>query len=113
MAKAIVELGGKQYWVEEGTIVDVEKVDVAEGKTLTIDSVLLVGEGPDAKVGTPTVPGAKVTAKVVRHFRDDKVIVFKFKRKTGYKKTAGHRQQLTTLSIEKITTTAKKAAATA
>lgn len=99
---AVIETGGKQYKVQVGTIVDVEKLDVAPSESVVFDRVLLVSDGTELKLGTPVVEGAKVTAKVLNQVKADKIIVFKFKRKTGYKRTQGHRQKMTTIKVESI-----------
>ena len=98
---AIIATGGKQYTVSEGDIINVEKLGVNAGDTVTFDQVLFVNDG-EAKVGDPTVAGASVTASVVKEARDKKVIVYKYKRKTGYHKKNGHRQLFTKVKIEKI-----------
>ena len=98
---AIIATGGKQYTVSEGDIIKVEKLGVEAGDTVTFDQVLFVNNG-EAKVGDPTVSGASVTASVVKEARDKKVIVYKYKRKTGYHKKNGHRQSFTQVKIEKI-----------
>lgn len=98
---AIIATGGKQYTVSEGDIIKVEKLGVEAGDTVTFDQVLFVNNG-EAKVGDPTVAGASVTASVVKEARDKKVIVYKYKRKTGYHKKNGHRQLFTKVKIEKI-----------
>ncbi len=98
---AIIATGGKQYKVAEGDVVRVEKLGVEAGSTYTFDQVLLVG-GEDVKVGNPTVAGATVEASVVGDGKGKKVIVYKYKRKTGYHKKNGHRQAYTELKIEKI-----------
>ncbi len=98
---AIIATGGKQYKVAEGDVVRVEKLGVEAGSTYTFDQVLLVG-GEDVKVGNPTVAGATVEASVVGDGKAKKVIVYKYKRKTGYHKKNGHRQAYTELKIEKI-----------
>lgn len=98
---AIIATGGKQYKVEEGQVLYVEKLGVNEGDTYNFDQVLLVG-GDSVKIGTPTVEGATVTAKVLGDKKGKKVIVYKYKRKTGYHKKNGHRQQYTVVKIEKI-----------
>ena len=102
MSYAIFKTGGKQYRVAEGDRVDVEKLDAKVGDTITFDEVLMVGEGENAKLGSPFVDGAKVTAEVVDQFRDKKVLAFKYKRRKGYHKTKGHRRQLTRLTIKSI-----------
>lgn len=98
---AIIATGGKQYKVSEGDIIKVEKLGVADGETVTFDKVLLVND-KEAVVGNPTVVGATVTASVVCEGKDKKVIVYKYKRKTGYHKKNGHRQLFTKVKIEKI-----------
>ena len=98
---AIIATGGKQYTVSEGDVINVEKLGVAAGETITFDQVLFVNNG-EAKVGEPTVAGASVTASVVAEGRAKKVIVYKYKRKTGYHKKNGHRQLFTQVKIEKI-----------
>lgn len=99
---AIIETGGKQYQVEEGTIIDIEKLDTEPNKKVTFDKVLLLDDGTELKIGQPYVEGANVSATVLNQYRGDKLIVFKFKKKTGYKKTQGHRQSLTTVKIESL-----------
>ena len=98
---AIIATGGKQYTVSEGDIINVEKLGVNAGDTVTFDQVLFVNDG-EAKVGDPTVSVASVTESVVKEARDKKVIVYKYKRKTGYHKKNGHRQSFTQVKIEKI-----------
>ncbi|MGN0327528.1 MAG: 50S ribosomal protein L21 [Lachnospira sp.] len=98
---AIIATGGKQYTVSEGDVINVEKLDVNAGDTVTFDQVLFVNNG-EAKVGDPTVAGATVTASVVDQVKGKKVIVYKYKRKTGYHKKNGHRQLFTQVKIEKI-----------
>ena len=98
---AIIATGGKQYKVSEGDTIKVEKLGVNAGDTVTFDQVLFVNDG-DAKVGNPTVAGASVTASVIGEGKDKKVIVYKYKRKTGYHKKQGHRQPYTKVKIEKI-----------
>ncbi|NBV42747.1 50S ribosomal protein L21 [bacterium] len=99
---AIIETGGKQYKVAAGTIIDVEKLEAEPNTTLTFDKVLLVSGNGEPKIGQPYVEGASVKATVLNQVKDDKVIVFKFKPKTGYKRKAGHRQPLTTIKVESI-----------
>ena len=93
--------GGKQYKVSEGDIINVEKLGVEAGETVTFDQVLAVSDN-EMKVGSPFVDGASVTASVVENGRGKKVIVYKYKRKTGYHKKNGHRQAYTKVKIEKI-----------
>ena len=98
---AVIATGGKQYKVSEGETVRVEKLGVEAGSKFTFEQVLL-GSGDDVKVGNPTVDGASVEATVVGDGKAKKVIVYKYKRKTGYHKKNGHRQQYTELKIDKI-----------
>ena len=98
---AIIATGGKQYKVSEGDIITIEKLGVEAGEKVTFDQVLVVG-GDDLKVGDPTVAGGTVEASVVKEGRAKKVIVYKYKRKTGYHKKNGHRQAYTQVKIEKI-----------
>ena len=98
---AIIATGGKQYKVSEGDIIKIEKLGKAEGESVTFDKVLLVSD-KETVVGNPTVAGATVTASVVCEGKDKKVIVYKYKRKTGYHKKNGHRQAYTQVKIDKI-----------
>ena len=98
---AVIETGGKQLKVEAGQTIFVEKLDVNEGDVYTFDKVLFVG-GEDTKVGVPYVDGATVTAKVEKHGKDKKVIVYKYNAKKHYHKKQGHRQPYTKLVIEAI-----------
>ena len=98
---AIIATGGKQYKVSEGDVIKVEKLDAEVGAKVTFDNVLLVG-GDTVKVGTPTVDGAKVEASVVSEGKGKKVIVYKYKRKTGYHKKNGHRQLFTQVKTDSI-----------
>ena len=96
--KAIIVTGGKQYYVEEGSVIYVEKLDAEAGKDITIDTVLMA----NGVVGTPYVKGASVTATVEKHGKQKKVIVFKYNQKKNYRRTQGHRQPYTKLVIKKI-----------
>lgn len=98
---AIIATGGKQYKVEEGETIRVEKLDAAADTTYTFDQVLAVNNG-ELVIGNPTVAGATVSATVVGNGKAKKVVVYKYKRKTGYHKKNGHRQQYTELKIDKI-----------
>ena len=98
---AIIATGGKQYKVSEGDIIKVEKLGVEADEKVTFDKVLLVSDA-DVKVGNPTVANATVEGTVLANGKDKKVIVYKYKRKTGYHKKNGHRQQYTAVKIEKI-----------
>lgn len=98
---AVIKTGGKQYKVSEGDVINVEKLGAEEGDKVTFDQVLLVS-GDDLKVGDPVVKNASVEGSVVKNGRAKKVIVYKYKRKTGYHKKNGHRQSFTQVKIEKI-----------
>ena len=98
---AIIATGGKQYKVSEGDIITIEKLGAEAGETVTFDQVLAVNNGT-LVVGDPTVANATVTASVVKEGRAKKVIVYKYKRKSGYHKKNGHRQAFTQVKIEKI-----------
>ena len=99
---AIVEISGKQYNVGKNTKLFVDKLQEKEGSKITFDNVLMVDNGSNTKIGNPVVAGASVEAKIVKHFKDKKVIVFKKKRRKGYKVKNGHRQQMTEIIIEKV-----------
>ena len=101
MKYAVIAACGKQYKVSEGDVIKVEKLGKAAGETVTFENVLLISDG-DAVVGNPTVAGATVTASVVEEGKDKKVVVYKYKRKTGYHKKNGHRQMYTKVKIEAI-----------
>ncbi|SFV65187.1 LSU ribosomal protein L21p [hydrothermal vent metagenome] len=112
---AVIKTGGKQYRVKEGDFFKVEKIESDIGKKITFDDVLMVGEGSDVKVGTPTVKGAIVEAVVEGHGKGKKVMIIKFRRRKHSMKRQGHRQLFTTIKIENIKTSAttKKATTTA
>ena len=99
---AIIKTGGKQYKVAEGDEVIVEKLEVAEGDSVTFEEVLTIVDGENVKIGTPKVEGAKVFGKVVKTGKGPKIRIFKFKHKTNYRRRAGHRQPFTKVKIEKI-----------
>jgi len=99
---AIIATGGKQYKVSEGDIIRVEKLGVEAGETVTFDQVLAVNKG-DLVVGNPTIANAIVSATVVEEGKNRKVIVYRYKRKSGYHKKNGHRQPYTKVKIDKIT----------
>ncbi|WP_194609194.1 50S ribosomal protein L21 [Clostridium vitabionis] len=99
---AIIATGGKQYKVSEGDVIRVEKLGLEAESPVTFDQVLAVNNDSELKIGTPTVEGATVTGSVVREAKAKKVIVYKFKPKTGYHKKNGHRQLFTEVKIEKI-----------
>ena len=99
---AVIKTGGKQYRVVAGEKIKVEQIPADVGAEITLDQVLMVGEGESVKIGTPVVAGAKVTAKVVAHGRHDKVNIFKMRRRKHYRKSQGHRQNYTELEIAGI-----------
>jgi large subunit ribosomal protein L21 len=99
---AVIKTGGKQYKVQEGEVLHVEKLSLDEGQEVNFDEVLLIDDGENTLIGTPYVENAQVKAVVVRNFKDKNVIVFKKKRRKQYRKTKGHRQNLTEVKIEKI-----------
>lgn len=99
---AVIKTGGKQYRVQEGDILRVEKLKAEEGQTFEFDEVLAVSKDDGLTVGTPYVEGAKVEAKVLGQGKDKKIIVFKYKAKKNYRKKQGHRQPFTEIQITKI-----------
>jgi len=99
---AVVRSGGKQYNVRAGQQLDVETLAGAAGDRLELTEVLLVGNGDQIMLGTPTVPGARIVVEVLGQERHKKVTVFKYKRKTRYKRTVGHRQPFTRLAVREI-----------
>ena len=101
--KATIQTQGAQFTVQEGDILTVDQFpEVEAGATVDIDNVLMIQDGDDAKFGTPNVEGAKVVAKVLETKKDKKVIVFKKKRRKGYSRRKGHRQQISVIQIESI-----------
>ena len=99
---AVFRTGDKQFRAEPGFSIRIPTLDVEPGETVTFEDVLLASDGSDVKVGTPVVDGASVKAEVVKHGRDKKVIVFKRKRRKGYRKKNGHRQGFTEIKIAEI-----------
>lgn len=99
---AIVEIAGQQFKVEKDRKVYVHRLHSDEGSSVSFDNVLLVDNDGDVKVGAPKVEGASVSAKILKHLKDDKVVVFKKKRRKGYAVKRGHRQCLTQILIENI-----------
>tara|TARA_R110002110_G_scaffold85816_4_gene223931 strand:- start:275034 stop:275582 length:549 start_codon:yes stop_codon:yes gene_type:complete len=112
---AVIQTGGKQYRVANGDVITVEKLEGEAGSTLAISPVLMLDDGKETQVGTPIVEGAAVTAEVVEQTRSKKIVVFKKKRRQGYQRTHGHRQDITVLRVIDVTgkskTPANKAAA--
>ncbi|MBS3943391.1 MAG: 50S ribosomal protein L21 [Dethiobacter sp.] len=101
---AIIETGGKQYRVEEGKAIRVEKLPQTKGETVLFDRVLMVNSGEDLRLGNPYLAGGLVRGKVITQGRDRKIIVFKFKAKKNYKRTQGHRQPFSEVLIQTIET---------
>ncbi len=99
---AVIRIGGKQYLVQEDEILKVESLKEKEGKEITIKDILLISSGKDAEIGEPNLSKAKVSAKIIKHGKAKKIVVFKYKRRKGYRKKQGHRQQYTELKIGKI-----------
>lgn len=99
---AIIKTGGKQYKVQEGDVLYIEKLSANEGETVEFDEVLMVSKDNGLVVGDPTVEGAKVTGKVERHGKGKKLVVFKYKAKKNYHRKQGHRQPYSKVVIEKI-----------
>ena len=100
---AVIKTGGKQYRVAAGEKIKVEQIPAEVGAEITLDQVLMVGEGESVKVGAPIVAGAKVTAKVIAQGRHPKVNIFKMRRRKHYRKNQGHRQNFTEIQIGEIT----------
>ena len=105
---AIVEIAGQQFKVEKDQKVFVNRLNADEGKKVSFDNVLLIGDGKKVTVGAPAISGAQVGAKVLQHLKGDKVIVFKKKRRKGYRVKNGHRQWLSEIQIESIVATGAK-----
>lgn len=99
---AVMETGGKQYRVTAGDKLEIERLPVDAGQSYAFDRVLLVNNDGKVTVGSPTVPSARVVADVVEHKRGDKVVIWKMKRRKGYHKKQGHRQELTVVQIKEI-----------
>ncbi|MEL6363421.1 MAG: 50S ribosomal protein L21 [Pseudomonadota bacterium] len=99
---AVVKTGGKQYRVAADDVIDVERLEGEAGDTVSLETVLMVGEGETVTIGAPTVEGATVSAEIVEQGRGEKIIVFKKRRRQNYRRKKGHRQLLTTLKIKDI-----------
>ena len=99
---AVIRSGGKQYRVNQGGSLRVEKLAGEVGSSITLDDVLMIGGEGDVKVGTPTVDGAQITGTIVAQGRGDKIRVFKMKRRKGYRRTQGHRQDYTEIRVDEI-----------
>jgi large subunit ribosomal protein L21 len=100
---AVIATGGKQYRVQPGETLRVEKLDAADaGKSVTFGEVLMVADGDKVQVGTPTLSGATVTAEVVENGRGEKLLIYKYRRRKGYRRKTGHRQPFTAVKITAI-----------
>src|SRR4051812_26908170 len=108
MKFAVVQTGGKQYKVSEGTVLEVEKLEALSGNAFVFDKVLLYAADSDVKVGQPHLAGAKVVSKVLEHKRGKKIRVAKFKAKARHRRVQGHRQELTKVVVESIAFEDKK-----
>ena len=104
---AVIATGGKQYRVQQDDVIDIERVNGDVGAKLTFDEVLLVGEGAKIECGTPLIKSAKVSAEIVDQYRGKKLTVFKMKRRKGYRRKQGHRQELTKVKISTISAGSK------
>ena len=99
---AVIKTGGKQHKVAEGEILKVEKLKASEGEPVDITDVLLIEKDGEVTLGSPFIEGAKVTAKIIRHGKEDKVTIIKMKRRKDYRKKQGHRQNYSEIQIEQI-----------
>ncbi len=99
---AVIKTGGKQYKVEEGTILQVEKLEQNEGDTVEFNDVLMYSDGENVSLGSPLVENAVVKAEIIKQAKDKKVLVFKYKRRKGYRRMRGHRQHFTEIKINSI-----------
>ncbi len=99
---AIFETGGKQYKVQTGDVIFIEKLEATEGEVVTFDKVFAVSDAKGFTAGTPLIAGAKVTGKVDKHVKGEKIIVYKYKAKKNYRRKQGHRQPYTKVTIEAI-----------
>ena len=99
---AVIKTGGKQFRVQQGDVIFVEKIDAQADEAVTFDEVLLVGEGENTKIGTPVVEGAKVEGKVLGQVKAKKIVVYKYKSKKNERKKQGHRQPYTKVEITAI-----------
>ncbi len=106
---AVIRTGGKQYRVQKGDILEIERLEAEAGEVITFDEVLLVDDGENTLIGTPLVENARVKAEVIENFKGEKVIIFKKKRREQYKRKKGHRQLLSRVRIDEIITSVKEA----
>ncbi|HNR94633.1 MAG TPA: 50S ribosomal protein L21 [Kiritimatiellia bacterium] len=98
-AYAVIETGGKQHRVQKGDVIKIERIEGEAGSKVTLSPVLAISDGASLKVGTPVIEKAKVTAQIFEQMRDKKVVAFKKKRRKGYKRKVGHRQEITQVKI--------------
>lgn len=99
---AVIKTGGKQYKVAPGDLLRVEKLEAKKGDTIELNEVFMVADGDKVNVGKPSVAGAKVTAEVMGEGRGEKLLIFKHRRRKGFRKTIGHRQDFTTIKVKEI-----------
>ena len=99
---AVIKTGGKQHRVSEGDVISIERIPGEKGDSVPFDQVLMVGKEGDVRIGRPIVEGAKVVGEILAQIQGDKITVFKTKKRKGYRKKTGHRQQLTSLKIREI-----------
>lgn len=99
---AVIKTGGKQYKVAPGDMLKVEKLEAKKGDTIELNDVYMVADGDKVNIGKPTVTNAKVTAEVLGDVRGEKILIFKHKRRKGFRRTNGHRQDLTTIRVKEI-----------
>ncbi len=99
---AVIETGGKQYRVQEGDIIYIEKLEIGAGDTVTFDRILALSNAGDVTLGSPVVAGAKVEGKIIKNGKGHKIMVFKYNAKKNYRRRQGHRQPYTKVQIEKI-----------
>ena len=99
---AVIKTGGKQHKVSEGDVIAIEKISGGKGDAVVFDEVLMVEKDGDIRIGRPLVEGAKVTGEILAQTKGDKLVVFKMKKRKGYRKKTGHRQQLTSMKIKEI-----------
>ncbi len=100
---AVIKTGGKQYKVEEGTVLQVEKLEQNEGEKIEFNDVLMYSDGENVTLGSPLVENVTVKAEIIKQAKDKKVLVFKYKRRKGYRRMRGHRQNYTQIKIDSIT----------
>jgi large subunit ribosomal protein L21 len=100
---AVIKTGGKQYRVQPGETIHVEKLEADEGKTVAFTEVLMVAEGENVRIGRPLLAGVSVTAEVLKQERDRKILVYKYRRRKGWHRKQGHRQPLTAVKVTEIT----------